>query len=426
MYKSPSYVISPLERVTIQTKAKSDLYDYDKTISRLLNRLKAECSKSNYDLIADYDRLMVSLSMSKANRVKHLSMFSNLNKFYNNQDWKTITKQDVTNIVAEINTKYSESGQETNTTWDHKKVLKIFVRWVKTGSRDYKEVGNPEEIKWLKLKKVKDKIARESLVTEDDRTRLLFATKNPRDRALIDVQCEAGTRAGELLTLKIKHLVFDDYGAIIKVDGKTGSRPVRLVKSVPSLLKWYYAHPFRLDSDAPLWCGLSKQNYGTQLTYQSTRQIIKRICVKANLGKRIYLTLFRHSEATSAATFMTEAQMKLRHGWTKESKMPARYVHLLQSDVEAAILDHFGIEVKEKQKPKQNQICPACKFINTPDIEYCENCSKALTLEAATKADQQKNIELTDLRKEQNLLMEFLKNDPELSARFRRFIGYID
>ncbi|MEM4379044.1 MAG: tyrosine-type recombinase/integrase [Candidatus Nitrosotenuis sp.] len=338
--------------------------------------------------------------MAKATRVKHLSVLLNLTRFYHNQDWQSITKQDVTNIVAEIMTKYSDNGQETNTTWDHKKILKIFVRWVKTGSREFKEVGNPEEIKGTKLKKVKDKIAREQLITEDDRTKLLFQATNPRDRVLIDVQFEAGTRPGELLSLKIKHLIFDDYGAIIKVDGKTGSRPVRLVKSVPSLLKWYYSHPFRLDQEAPLWCGLTKQNYGTPLTYQTVRQILRRLCHRANLSKRVYLNLFRHSEATTAATFMTEAQMKLRHGWTKESKMPARYTHLLQSDVEAAILDHFGVTRKEKEKPKQNQVCAACRFVNTPDVEFCESCGKALSLEAAIRQDAKKDETIFTMREQ--------------------------
>lgn len=46
-----------------------------------------------------------------------------------------------------------------------KKILKIFFRWVKLGSRSFVEVGDPEETKRVKIKKVKDKIIREDFIT---------------------------------------------------------------------------------------------------------------------------------------------------------------------------------------------------------------------------------------------------------------------
>ena len=39
----------------------------------------------------------------------------------------------------------NEKGQETNYTYDHKKILKLFFRWFKLGSRDFKDVGDPAE-----------------------------------------------------------------------------------------------------------------------------------------------------------------------------------------------------------------------------------------------------------------------------------------
>lgn len=32
---------------------------------------------------------------------------------------------------------------------------------------------------------------------------------------------------------------------------------------------------------------------------------------------------------------MTEAQLRKRHGWSPESKMPARYVHMINADVDS-------------------------------------------------------------------------------------------
>lgn len=67
-------------------------------------------------------------------------------------------------------------------------------------------------------------------------------------------------------------------------------------------------------------------------------------CNMANLSKHVNLNLFRHNEATVTANFMTEAQMRKRHGWAANSQMPARYVHLVNADVDSAIFEHLGIE----------------------------------------------------------------------------------
>jgi len=39
---------------------------------------------------------------------------------------------------------------------------------------------------------------------------------------------EAGTRPGEILNLRIKHVTFDKHGAILQVDGKIGARTIRI------------------------------------------------------------------------------------------------------------------------------------------------------------------------------------------------------
>ncbi len=194
-----------------------------------------------------------------------------------------------------------------HTSYDHKKILKIFFRWFKLGSREFVEVGDPPETKSVKMKKVRDKIVREDLLTEDEKTRLLHACgENARDRALLDCHLEAGTRPGEILNLLIKHVKFDNYGAVLHVDGKTGARPVRLVRSTPSLASWLAVHPFRDIAEAPLWIRIDKQGYGQPLTYAGTRQMVIRRCQIAHISKRVFLNLFRHSEATELAKFMTD------------------------------------------------------------------------------------------------------------------------
>ena len=123
---------------------------------------------------------------------------------------------------------HSLDGKENWTTWDYKKMLRIFIRWLKFENRDFKEVGDPEITSGIKMKKVKNKLVREDLLTDGGISKIISATINPRDRALLAVQAEAGTRLSKVLSLRIKHVKVDQYGAKIAADGKKGARAVRI------------------------------------------------------------------------------------------------------------------------------------------------------------------------------------------------------
>lgn len=355
--------------------------------------LEKNLSEYNFDAIKKYDRELVNNSLARATRLKHLQIILNLSRMIK-KDWSQVTKQDISDLVYHIMQKYSESGQENHVTWDHKKILKIFFRWFKLGSREFRIVGDPEETKFVKLKLVKSKIVREQLLTEDDLRKLLDACKtNPRDRAMLDVHYEAGTRPGELLSLKIKHVKFDNLGAVIHVDGKTGARPVRLVISTPNLATWMDAHPFKENPEAPLWIILDRTKYGEPVNWATARAILMRACQRAKLPKRVNLKLFRHSEATNSAKYFNEAQMRMRHGWTLSSKMPANYVHLVNADVEEAYLRHHGIKTGKEEIIELPKVCHICKMPNSVGSSICNKCGKPLDLKKALELEEKANLQ---------------------------------
>lgn len=385
-------------RQKLSNLKKSSAYDYDTLTEGIFKLIRKDLIAENANLIEKYDKIMVSLSMARATRLLHIRTLLSLSRILG-KNWNDATKSDIDELVYKIMQKYASSdGQETNTSSDHKKILKMFFRWLKLGSRDFNEVGDPEETKRIKIKKVKDKIIREDLVTDADLTRLLHACKeNQRDRAFIDCQSEAGTRPGEMLNLLIKHVKFDNYGAILHVDGKTGTRTVRLVRSAPNLSKWLDVHPFRDNPESPLWIMLEKKQLGQMLTYAAARQLIKRRSDMAGLSKRVYMNLFRHSEATKNAMFLTEAQMRGRHGWSSSSRMPARYVHLVNADVDQAILSHYGVVKKEEVKQNLPKKCNVCDMLNASESKICCKCGKALDLKTAVEIDEQKDKRIEKL-----------------------------
>ncbi len=183
-------------------KITSSIYEFDKSLQRSFNVIKKELPKGTQELITEYDKVMARQSISKAARRIHVQALLNLSRLLQ-KDWREVTKKDIDDLVFRIMETYSDQrGQETWSSFDLKKVLKMFFRWHKLGSRDFKEVGDPPETKHVKLRPVRDSLSREDLITESDLTRLLHACgENARDRAFIDCHSEAGTRPGEILNL---------------------------------------------------------------------------------------------------------------------------------------------------------------------------------------------------------------------------------
>jgi len=368
-----------------------DIYKLDKQLVRVWKQIHSELSKKDCITIDNYDTEMVNTGLGKSTRIKHLKLLLSITRKIN-KEWSQVTKVDISNLVRNIMNEYGDfNGDETETSRDFKKILKLFYRWFKFGSRDYKEVGDPEETRGIKLRKPKDKLTRESLLDEDDLSKLLHACgENMRDRAFISTHYEAGTRPGEILSLQLKHVEFDDYGARISVDGKTGARKIRLVTSTPNLALWVNSHPFRTDPEAPLWILLDSDNYGKAMTYTAAKEMISRRCKSAKISKRVNLKLFRHTAATNAATFLTESAMRQRHGWTNGSNMTSRYVHLVDSDVEDKILSHYGIKKKSDDSASNApKICVICKMPNSDNSEMCSQCGKPLDLQTALAKEEQ-------------------------------------
>jgi hypothetical protein len=145
-----------------------EIHPYDHRIDRAYKLIEKELSKENITLIKKYDRYMVRQSLAKATRLKHLQIILNLTRMVK-KDWEHVTKNDIEDIVFKVVQTYGDAnGKETNTTYDHKKILKIFFRWVKFASREFKEVGEPPETKDVKLRTVKNTLVREDLLTKEE------------------------------------------------------------------------------------------------------------------------------------------------------------------------------------------------------------------------------------------------------------------
>lgn len=307
-----------------------------------------------------------------------------------------VTKDDLIKYFSKI-MRFKESTYVT-----YQAHVKSFFKWFYNTEDSY-----PELVKWIKTsRKANQTKLPEDLISEEEIKKIAKSTFNPRDRAIIMTLYESACRIGEIISLKMKNVEFDKYGAKLIVTGKTGMRRVRLIHSVPDLKVWMNYHPYRDDPEAFLFVPFEQKQYTKGISWSYVYSMLQRAMKNAGLKKKIHPHLLRHSRLTHLAKMgLNESTMRIIAGWSGDSRMPKIYLHLSGQDVDDKILELSGIKkIKGKKsdkilKPKE---CPRCKQINPLNVKFCYGCSLVLDTETAMKFEKWEKIK------------ENLFNDPEV------------
>jgi integrase len=108
------------------------------------------------------------------------------------------------------------------------------------------------------------------LWTQEDDLLFLKWVTNKRDRCYHTMARDLSARPHEILNLKIKDIVFktvDKYQyAEVLVNGKTGSRHIPLIQSIPYIKDWLSNHPSRNNPNSPVFVGLGRRNLGRPIS----------------------------------------------------------------------------------------------------------------------------------------------------------------
>jgi integrase/recombinase XerD len=376
---------------------KDEVHCYEKIIEGLLRRInKSSIPEDSKKSLLDFYRECILRGYSKARIVKYMDTLERIARLMPTSFSKS-TKDDIVNFITEIEQRdYSEWTKH-----DYKVILRGFYRWLK-------HTEYPEEVSWMCVKSAKAVKLPEELLTVDDINKLVDAADNLRDKAFIMTLYESGCRIAEILSLQIKHVQIDDYGAVLLVNGKTGQRRVRIIASAPKINSWLENHPLRNNPNAPLWVTIGVSSRNKLWTYNTAKDFLKKLASKAGIKKRVYAHLFRHSRATHLANHLTEAQMKQYFGWVQGSEIASVYVHLSGRDVDNALFRLNGIPVAEKEKILEfrPKVCPRCKVGNSPDAKFCLRCGMCL--------DESTAVQVDELRVKADMLMNELVKNPEV------------
>ena len=370
-----------------------DVHEYSKRVEAARRRLR---SLQHSELLLEFINHLGALGLSKGRVAKyanHLCVLFRACPF----DSRLAARKDIEKVVAWI----ERQPYKTSTKDDLKLVVRKVVQYAKCGSCARK-MPIPPEVAWFSVRSRDDKDSRvrpESLLTVDEVKAMMAAAENDRDRAMVSVLFEAGLRPGELLTMKVGSVSFNDQYCLITVVGKTGVKRIPLIASFKPLLEWLQKHPMKGEINAPLWISLSNNSKNGMVSYYYLRKLIK-LATNASIKKDVWPYLFRHTTLTNMAKVFTESRLEQFAGWVQGSRMTRRYVHFSARDLEDAMLELHGLKVKDRADDILRAVeCPRCRERNSPDSVRCGFCGYILDRKLAMETEEKRLERLEDVLK---------------------------
>lgn len=303
-------------------------------------------------------------------------------------------------VVRWINREYD--NEETNR--DYRVALRVFANRLTDGS------DVPESVEWVSGQTSRNydpaPEPRDMLHWNEHIVPMIEATHNNRDAAMIAVAWDSGARSGEFRSLEVGDVTDHQHGMQITVDGKTGKRTITLIPSVPHLQRWLQDHPDRNDRDAPLW---SKLHSSDGLSFNMFKKALTEAAERAGVDRPVTLTNFRKSSASYLASQgMNQAHIEEHHGWTRGSRVAARYVSVFGDAAENELARIHGLEIPDEETESIGPIiCPRCKERTPRDREFCVWCEQAIEPGAVETLK-------TDERRVQRAVMRIAKENPRI------------
>ena len=382
-----------------------DIHNLKRRWKRVLERIKTskEIPERNRKTLLKFHDYLLSENIGLAKLERY---FMDLIKFNSmlKKPFENGTEADIRRVVSEIN----QTSLSEHTKRGFKLIIRRFYRFLRNCDKDD---PHPPEVKWMSLKlSHKHNKLPEELLSEKEFLEIIRNCETIRDKALISTIAESGARVGEIASMKLKHVSFEEYGARLTINGKTGMRKILVVSSSSFLQRWINEHPKNDNPNSYLWYNPR----GEFLCYNRITAILKRAARKAGIKKRIHPHLLRHSRATQLASIMSEASMKQYFGWVQGSSMAAIYVHMSGRDTDQAVLQANGIKIQKQEKAiaLQPVKCERCETNNPPTNKVCQMCGFVLD-----KNLQQKIIQEDELRNER---MDKIFKDREIIELIRR------
>lgn len=415
-------------------------------------------NKDNSKTIVAYIIAMqTEISPSQTYRIDTINKLTHFAVFHSPKSFKDMIRQDVIDFLDSLR---KPETVDTLHKWkgtyeSYRIVLLRFFRWLYHPDVEPKKRPKPAVMEnILKINRKEVSIYKPTdLWTEDDDVLFYKYSPYPRDRCWHAVARDTGCRPDEMLRMKIKDVVVQQLEngyqiARIIVNGKTGTRQVRLNNSYPRLKDWLSnAHPFPSVPDVPIFCGIGKKNTGRRLSDRAINAMYERYKkqrfpklledptvpeedkrkIRDLLKKPWNPYVRRHTAATEISKALKDSVLIDQYmGWSHAGNTRQKYQHYYNDDSFDAVLtvmdglnlsnNPSGKGQKSLLKPKQ---CPNCNETNKPESKFCIKCKFVLSWDVYNKsiqnAEQSKQEventkkELEEVKKKQTVFEQIIK-----------------
>jgi integrase/recombinase XerD len=413
---------------------------------------------TNDDIINEYlDTMQTEINSSPNYKRINLNTLTKLSQFHKNKSFKDMKREDILSFLHNL-----RKADEVDPL--HKWIgtynlyvtnLVRFFKWLSNPTLEPRQRPRPKilnNIPNLKRKEVSIYKPSDLWTVEDDLVFLKWCS-NKRDRCYHAISRDLSARPHEMLGLKIKDIVFKHVNnkqyAEVLVNGKTGTRHLPLIDSLPYVKEWLDQHPQRNNKNAFLICTMHRSNVGSKLTRNGllhlyTKQykesyfpmLLKDPTISKEDKRKIEdllkkpwnLYIRRHSSLTQKSKYLKENILRQHAGWSPRSNMHLKYVHYFGNESSESILQEYGILPKDNEevdvlRPKQ---CPNCNEPNRPDQKFCTKCKMVLTFDAYNETLEKENLRESELEQ----LKEKYESDlkavrEETSQKFNQIIAMI-
>jgi integrase len=381
--------------------------------------LSGSRGKENALTICDYmSSLRSEINPSDNYRRDNIILLCDLSIFFNNKNaksFKEITREDLLSFLDSF--RKAESVDPLHKwigTYNiYRMQLMRFFKWLYYPNVEQKKRPKPSVIENIPQLKRKEKSIYKptDLWTAENDALFLKYCPNARDRCYHAMSRDSAARPHELLKLRIKDVVFKltpdnkkQYAEVL-INGKTGSRHIPLINSIPYIKDWIANHhPQPSNPNSILLCGFGKSLNRVigiaslnRIYHDYKNEFFPRLLVdnpnvpdedkqriRELLKKPWNPYIRRHSSLTEKSGILKEHHLRQFAGWSAGSNMHLKYLHYLGNESSESLLEAYGIIPKNREaenilRPKQ---CPNCNEPNKPDSKFCAKCRMVLTYDA--------------------------------------------
>jgi integrase/recombinase XerD len=384
------------------------------------DKILRQTSKENALIIAEYiNTARREINISTGHRKSNIHTLYELSKFHlSKKNFKEMTGEDILLYLDSFRKpEASDPLHKWIGTYNLKRgIIVKFFKWLYYPDIEPTKRPKPKVVENIaRLKRKEQSIYKPTdLWSQEDDLLFLRYCPSKRDRCYHTISRDLSCRPHEILSLRIKDIAFkttDNYQyAEVVVNGKTGSRPIPLISSIPYVKDWLDSHPQRGNPNAFLIPSLSDGSFGRKISVSGLAMVYRRYKleyftrlseedpsvppedkqkIKELLKKPWNLYIRRHSALTEKSAILKEHILRQHAGWSGRSQMHLKYLHYFGNESSESLLEAYGILPKDQQiDPLRYKQCPNCNEPNKPDSKFCVKCRMVLTYDAYSETLQ--------------------------------------